>query len=145
MAKTLKDLLLALLNATLILLALCLFLGWKLAQSVENVRAGFSENLQVIAPLRDEAQGIRGELAGLRSDLSAIRQQDIATLDAETRTKLNSALDRLGNLETKLEETQMRLAGLVDNPEDLIDYAITTSSEAIGTQIRGIRGCAPQT
>lgn len=145
MAKTIKDLLLALLNATLILLALCLFLGWKLAQSVDGIRAGFAENLQVIAPLRDEAQGIRGELAGLRSDLRAIRQQDLATLDPETRTKLNNALDRLSDLETNLEETQTRLAGLVDNPENLIDYAVTTSTEAIGAQLRGIRGCAPQT
>ncbi|WP_170605242.1 hypothetical protein [Ruegeria arenilitoris] len=142
MAKTLKDLLLALLNATLILLALCLFLGWKLAQSVENIRTGFTENLKMVAPLRDEMQGIAGEMAGLRSDLATFREEG-NVLDTVTRSKLNGALDRLGNIEAKLEETQTRLAGLVENPEDLINHAITTSSEAVGKQIVAIRGCEP--
>lgn len=142
MAKTLKDLLLALLNATLILLALCLFLGWKLAQSVETIRDGFVENLQVVAPLRDQAQGIRDEISGLRGDLAAIRD-NASDLDFATKSRLSATLDRLNDIESKLESTQTRLAGLVDNPEDLIDYAVTTSSEAAAAQIMRLRGCEP--
>ncbi len=142
MAKTLKDLLLALLNATLILLALCLFLGWKLAQSVETVRDGFAENLQVVAPLRDQTQEIRDEISGLRGDLTAIRN-NASNLDFAAKSRLSAALDRLNDIEARLENTQTRLAGLVDNPEDLINYAVTTSSEAAAEQVMKIRGCVP--
>ncbi len=144
MAKTLKDLLLALLNATLILLALCLFLGWKLAQSVDQIRVGFAENLQVVAPLRDQAQGVRGELAALRSDLATLGSQG-TQLDAVTRQQLNAALRRLGDLEGKLEDTQTRLAGLVEKPEDLIDYAITTSADIVTDRLLILKGCEPAT
>ena len=37
MAKTLKDLALALLNATLLLIALCLFLAWQVASKVDGM------------------------------------------------------------------------------------------------------------
>ncbi len=143
MAKTLKDLLLALLNATLILLAICLFLGWKLAQSVDQIRTGFAENLQVVAPLREEAQGIRGELTTLRSDLASLSAGSL--LDATMRQQVNAALQRLNNLEGKLEDTQTRLAKLVEEPEDLINYAITTSADSFTDRILVIKGCEPAT
>ncbi len=142
MAKTLKDLLLALLNATLILLALCLFLGWKLAQSVENIRAGFAENLQVVAPLKDQAQGIRGELAALRSDLDAIRSQG-GVADSATAQKLNATLQRLDGLEDRMATAQERLAGLAEKPEDLIDFAITTTADTVTDRVLMVRGCEP--
>lgn len=144
MAKTLKDLLLALLNATLILLALCLFLGWKLAQSIDDVRTGFAENLQRVTPLRDQAQGIRGELAALRSDLSAIRSQS-DTLDSAALQQLNATLQRLNNLEDGLEATQAQLAGLAEKPEDLIDYAITSTVDTVTDGLLTVRGCVPAT
>lgn len=142
MAKTLKDLLLALLNATLILLALCLFLGWKLAQSVENIRAGFAENLQVVAPLKDQAQGIRGELAALRSDLDAIRSNG-GVADSATAQKLNATLQRLDGLEDRMATAQERLAGLAEKPEDLIDFAITTTADTVTDRVLMVRGCEP--
>ncbi|MDA7966810.1 hypothetical protein [Ruegeria sp.] len=141
MARTLKDLLLALLNATLILLALCLFLGWKLAQSVENIQTGFADTLQEVAPVRDQLQGMRGTLEGIRSDLSAIRQAD--RLDGATQARLAETMQRLTALEDKMASAQSRLAGLVENPEDLIDYAITTSTEVVADQIKTLRGCKP--
>ncbi|WP_319544801.1 hypothetical protein [Ruegeria conchae] len=143
MAKTLKDLLLAFLNATLILLALCLFLGWKLLQSADQIRTGFAENLQAVAPLREQAQGIRVELTELRSDLASFGQR--AQLDETMRQQLSAALQRLNSLEGKLENTQSRLANLVERPEDLINYAITTSADNITNRILIIKGCEPAT
>ncbi|WP_419739871.1 hypothetical protein [Ruegeria sp.] len=99
MAKTLKDLLLALLNATLILVALCLFLGWKLASTVEDVTSGLSEKLQVVAPLRDEAQGIREQLSGLRSDLARI-QEDGVVSNTAVSLRMSNTLDKLETIET---------------------------------------------
>ena len=143
MAKILKDLLLAFLNATFILLALCLFLGWKLLQSADQIRTGFAENLQAVAPLREQAQGIRVEITELRSDLASFGQR--AQLDETMRQQLSATLQHLNSLEGKLENTQSRLANLVERPEDLINYAITTSADSFTDRILVIKGCEPAT
>ena len=89
-------------------------------------------------------QGIRGELAALRSYLAAIRVQGI-TLDTTTRQQLGASLQRLNKLGDDLESTQARLADLADNPELLIDYAITTSVDTVTDSLLTVRGCAPAT
>lgn len=142
MAKTFKDLLLALLNATLILLALCLFLGWKLMQSAENLRQGFEESLTILAPLREQASGIREELAGLRQDIASLKAAG-AALDAADQFRLNTALQRLDTLQEKWGDAQSKLAGLANRPEDLIDHAITTSAETVVNGVNVLRGCQP--
>jgi len=139
MAKTLKDLLLALLNATLILVALCLFLGWKLARSVENIQDNFRESLQIVQPLREQAQGVREDLASLRADLSGIRI--LGDDEPELKQKLQQALVRLDEVQAKLETTQTRLNELVENPQLLIDYAITTTVDATTARLIELRGC----
>ena len=102
----------------------------------------FAENLQVVAPLREQAQGIRGELTALRSELATLASQN-TLLDTNTRQQLNTTLQRLSNLENSLKDTQDRLAGLAENPEELIDYAITTSVDSITDRLLLIRGCEP--
>ncbi|WP_299887314.1 hypothetical protein [uncultured Ruegeria sp.] len=144
MAKTLKDLVLALLNATLVLIALCLFLGWKLASSVDNITTSFSENLKIVTPLREEAQGIRGELAALRSDLAAI-PVDGGTLDSATAARIAEALDKLNAVEYKLQSTQARFAEMAESPEMLIEQAIDLSADAVADRVKDIRGCVPET
>ncbi len=144
MARTLKDLLLALLNATLILVALCLFLGWKLASTVDGIASSFAQNIQIVAPLKDEIQGVRGELAALRSDLSAIQLGDVVTNRVEVQ-KLSSALDKLDGLEVKLQSAQTRVSEITDAPDELINTAIQTSADAIADRIIAIRGCEPAT
>lgn len=138
MAKTLKDLLLALINATLILLAVCLFFAWNLARSVENIQDKFAHGIQAIQPLRNQAQSLQTELVELQDDLSNI--QGIRTEDPEAQRELLAALTRLKQIETKLEETQSRLNDLAENPYQLIDYAITTSLDAVSLRIRSARG-----
>lgn len=144
MAKTLKDLVLALLNATLVLIALCLFMGWKLASSVDNITTSFSENLKIVTPLREEAQGIRGELAALRSDLAAI-PVDGGTLDSATTARITEALDKLNAVEDKLQFTQARFAEMAESPEMLIEQAIDLSADAVADRVKDIRGCVPET
>ncbi len=143
MAKTLKDLLLALLNATLILIALCLFLGWKLASTVEDVTSGLSEKLQVVAPLRDEAQGIREQLSGLRSDLARI-QEDGLVSNTVVSLRMSNTLDKLETIETKLQTVQTRFAELAESPDQLIEHAIETSADVAADRIIAIRGCGPE-
>lgn len=143
MAKTLKDLLLALLNATLILLALCLFLGWKLAASVESVTERFSDTVETLAPLRTEAQSIRGELAALRSDLATISLEK-QVVDPETAQNIRATLSRLNAVEQKLQAVQARFADLANSPDVLIDQAIQAGADGIARQAKAIKGCVPE-
>ncbi|WP_171126552.1 MULTISPECIES: hypothetical protein [unclassified Ruegeria] len=142
MARTLKDLLLALLNATLILVALCLFLGWKLASTVEGITTAFAENIQIVAPLKQELQGVRGELAALRSDLSSIQIGESLANSAAAQ-KISTALAKLDDLEKELQAKQARISELTESPDELINTAIEASADAIADRIIEIRGCVP--
>ncbi|MEM6659548.1 MAG: hypothetical protein AAF496_14675 [Pseudomonadota bacterium] len=144
MAKTLKDLLLALLNATLLLVALCLFLAWQLITAVQDVTSGFSENLQRVAPLREDAQAVQGQLAELRTELAAAKA-GANVVDDATAQRLNSALDRLEDLENNLQSAQSRLTDLAASPDVLIDQTLTTAADVVADRIIAIRGCVPET
>lgn len=139
MAKTLKDLLLALLNATLILIALCLFLGWKLAQSIESIQDRFAQSLAVVQPIREQAQGLRADIGTVREELAAIRAD--TNDDPELRQKLILTLTRLDDLQGRLEETQRKLNEVAENPELLIDFAVSTAVDAATERALRLRGC----
>ncbi|WP_299636980.1 hypothetical protein [uncultured Ruegeria sp.] len=143
MAKTLKDLALALLNATLILVALCLFLGWKLASKVESVSAEFSETVQVLAPIRDEAKGIRIELSALRGELTTLMTENQIT-DSQTAQNIHTTLRRLNAVEEKLQTTQERFTKLADTPEVLIAQTIQTGADIASERVLALRGCEPE-
>ena len=143
MARTLKDLVLALLNATLLLMALCLFLAWKLASTVDGMVATFAQNLELVAPLRDEAAGLRGELQAVRSDLGDALQEKQEQLTAASQERISAILARLEAAEQRLETAQARISDLSEAPEKLIDHAIETSTGAITDSVMEIRGCTP--
>ncbi|MEM9550634.1 MAG: hypothetical protein AAGA05_05640 [Pseudomonadota bacterium] len=139
MAKTLRDLALALVNATLILVALCLFLGVQLVSRVGVMADTVTQNLQVVAPLADEVRGTRTELAGLRADLAVLREQS----DEEREAALASLHDRISALETRADGLLTRAEAVVQNPADLIDHAIQSTAGATVGVIGQMRGCAP--
>ncbi len=142
MAKTLKDLVLALLNATLLLLALCLFLGWKLASTLEGITTGFAEKLQILAPLQEQAQGIRDEIKGLRDELTLIHVNG-DVLDSAVKLRVTTALDRLQETQDRLQSVQERFTDLSESPDELINNAIHTSADAIADRVIAIRECKP--
>lgn len=144
MASTLKDLLLALLNATLILVALCLFLGWKLASTVDGITTSFAEKAQVVSPLKEEIRGVRGELTALRSDLSSIQTNGSLT-DSATAGRVFTALAKLDQLEQKMQDTQARISEITETPDVLINSAIEKTADEIADRIIAIRGCEPST
>ncbi|MCA0927360.1 hypothetical protein [Ruegeria profundi] len=143
MAKTFKDLLLALLNATLILVALCLFLGWRLATTVEDITTVFSEKVQIVAPLKDEIRGIRGEIAALRSDLTNIQDSGTVT-DIAEKLRISTALATLDNMEARMQDSQARIAEITESPQTLINSAIEKSADVVADRIIAVRGCVPQ-
>lgn len=128
--KTVKNLLLAMLNATLILVALCLFLLWQLSGSVERVSTGFAENLTSLAPAQARISALTDEVAALRGDL--------ATLRAE-----GAVADKLSEIELKTERLQGILDGVATTPEQLMQASIQQAAESATDLIFGLRGCEP--
>lgn len=137
MAKTLKDLVLALLNATLILVAVCLFLAWKVSGTAERVVASFSQNLEVLKPMREEVQGVQQEIAGLRSDLADLR----GSASAVPAAALNRLDQRVDTLNTKLETMQGNMAQLAEAPDRLMTAAVDRTIDGLAETAKDLRGC----
>ncbi|WP_226629785.1 hypothetical protein [Alloyangia pacifica] len=139
LGKTIKTLLLALLNATLILVALCLFLALQLSKRVEQVTDSFARNIVTIDPLRQEIATMTAEVSGLRADLGSLREggSDMTTEAAQRITA------RLDTLDTRLDAASQRIERLLDSPEDLVDRAVERAAEELRLGIHDFRNCVP--
>lgn len=141
----LRDLALAMLNATLILIVLCLFLGLRLTDRLEDVRTELTSRLAVFAPLRADLQQMTGEIAGLRSDLSDLRQTgELAGTPAAQA--LNA---RIGALETRLEEISTGLGEIRTtvqaadiDAEALVAHAAGTAAVEFAAGLGALAGCS---
>ncbi|MEM9394883.1 MAG: hypothetical protein AAGA38_13570 [Pseudomonadota bacterium] len=135
--RTLKNLLLAVLNATLILIALCLFLAWQTFQSFQAISDSFADRLLDVAPLRDDIQALTKEGAGLRADLQALG--NAAQSGSVTVSPVLSA--RLTSLEERVAETSKRVNRLLDAPEELLISAIDHGAGALTESVTDLVGC----
>ena len=115
--QTLGQLALALLNATLILLALCLWLGWGAASAVRDVSGDMAMRKEVLTGLRDDLQGLKAEVAALRSDLAQGKTPDGPRIDA---------------LDTRLATISENLARTAEAANRMAD----ASAQAVGNEIR---------
>ena len=131
MSKTLKNLVLALLNATLILIALCLFLGLKVVNRANDITDTFASNLIKLEPLKDEVAAARAELAGLRSDLADLKAAP-GDLREETLTRIETRMDRVT---ARLDTMQVTMQEVRTLPYDLTDHAIQTAADEFGAVI----------
>lgn len=143
MIKLSKDLALALLNATLLLIAVCLFLAWKTSVKVDGMVATFASHLEVVGPLRTDVQDMRGEIAALHSDLAALASQ---TGEAGS-AKLEAVRQRVAGIDSRLSEAGAKIDALVQEPARLVDQIITTTMSTAADEFSGavnhIRGCSP--
>ena len=141
MAKIIKDLALALVNATLVLIAVCLFLAWRLGATVEGMTATFAQHLELLAPLRAEVATMTGEIAGLRGDIAALSSRT-----AEVSGARIAALEaRIDGVSARLDATEGRFDQLVQAPGQMIDRVIETAMQTGATEfsraVNDIRGC----
>lgn len=97
MTRPLIDLAKALLNATQILLALCLFLGWKLMAATEGVTANAAAIADRVTPLHSAVASLQEEIASLRRTI----EDGAATAPPD---RLAALEDRLARLQTGLSE-----------------------------------------
>ncbi len=139
--KTVKNLLVAMINATLILVAICLFFLWRLSDTAERVVASFAQNLQIVQPLETKVDGLRTEVASLRSDLAAI-SLDSTSLTAQATERLQS---RANALQLELEGINSNLTRLADTPETLMQSALDDVATRVSGRIGTIASChAPE-
>lgn len=137
MARTLKNLALALLNATLILLALCLFLAWKAASTLNDIAGNFAASLEIVEPLTDEARALRSDIQALTAELGSLR-------DAGDGNLVSGALaNRVEALDARITGLQAQVTDLRKAPAALIDHTIETAADQAVRGISRIRGCSP--
>jgi hypothetical protein len=129
MTKTILDLFKAMINATLLLLALCLFLGWMLVSSVQDVTAKVTGAIDQVAPVQDRIQDLRVELAGLRSDI--VSRPELAVSD------------QLNALDKRLKSLQHEMSELRQLPEDMIRIAAQTAAAELTGHLGQRGNCLP--
>lgn len=138
LGRSLGNLLLALLNATLILAALCLWLAWGALSAAERVSEQIGTAAQTVLPLRAEIVGLTEEVAAARADLAAHRASEAADT-AE-------AMASMARIETRLAELTASVGALAADPETLIDRAVTAAFDGLGETVAdilsGLRGPA---
>lgn len=140
MGRVLKDLALAMLNATLILVALCLFLFWKLSATTERIVENFTDSLGVVAPLQQEVAATREELQALRANVAEL---------AVSATGLDHAMlmrvdQRLGDLNQRVDGVQDKLTSIREMPDQLLDQSIENWTGRIVGVARDWRACQAQ-
>lgn len=127
MKKLILDLLKAMINATLLLLALCLFLGWKLMGTVQDVTGKVTAAVVQITPVQDRIQDLRLEVAGLRSDI--VSRPELA---------VSSQLD---TLDRRLAALQQELTQLRQLPAEIVHDAAQTGAAELAGQIARLTSC----
>ncbi|WP_417743584.1 hypothetical protein [Salipiger sp.] len=127
LGRTLWTLALALLNATLILLALCLWLGWHLFSSVAQVTGDVAEVAGSIRPLRAEIRDLTGQIGETRSTLAALRE---GGADLQVCSALEA---QLALAEARVADLTETLRGLEGELYPAIEQAAGTAFGALGT------------
>ncbi len=135
--KVIKDLLIAMINATLILVALCLFLLWQISGTAERVVAEFAQNLQVVKPMEERIANLQSEVSGLRSDLASL-SVDSAVLSLPAREALQTRAD---NLQTQLEGINSSLRTLAATPDRLMTEGLDQLSARASAGLGKLAAC----
>lgn len=127
MLATLKNLLLALINATLILVALCLWLGVSLTDNLRSLTDLVDRGLEAVAPIREDMAGTRAELAGLRETVAEIR----ATPGELAGEELSQVVEVLERIDGRLADMQAQVTELADLPEEVVQTAVGAVADEI--------------
>ena len=125
--RTIWNLVLALLNATLILIAACLWFAWSAFSAAERAAEQLGTAVVSIQPIRQEVRGLSGEIGGLRSDLASLRTQQGTTPEA-----LSEISTSVAALQKDIESLTDTLQSADIDPNALVDRAVTTAFDRLG-------------
>lgn len=140
MLKALKDLLVAMINATLILIVLALFLAWKVTSTADQIASNFATSLISVEPLREDIQGLTAELGAIRTDLQQLGEKPGELSSAS----LQRIENRLNQMQARADSAREAISNLSQAPTRMVDYAIDSSIDRLEQGIMEIRGCVPQ-
>ena len=136
MTKTILNLLKALLNATLLLLALCLFLGWQLLASARGVSENLGEISARFTPIYDQLQTMNTEITSLNLALTQSEAPD----SAEMRFRLARLEEQLSRINAETEQMSELPAQVVTTA---MEAAMQSLSAEIATRLPRLQNCAP--
>jgi hypothetical protein len=114
------DLLKAFLNASLLLLALCLFLAWKMVSAASTVSAQLGQVSDNFTPVHVEIQAVTQELTALTKALEGHKSPDSTELRF-----------RLARLEQQIGDLRQETLALKQLPSEIM----TTAAEAAATKL----------
>lgn len=104
MTKVIWDLAKALINATLLLAALCLFLGWQFFSSIEAVSQRFSDLRGSLTPVHQDIRALKADLGELKTAIVAAPSGPERLQLAETLAALDKRMAKMDrNLTSRLE------------------------------------------
>jgi len=129
MTKVILDLFKAMINATLLLLALCLFLGWQLMSSVQTVTGKVTQAVVQISPVQDRLQELKLEISGLRRDIVSRSELPVS--------------NQLDSLDRRLAALQSDLSELHQLPAEIVQTAARTGAVELAGQITRLTSCVP--
>ncbi|GJL81024.1 MAG: hypothetical protein DHS20C01_06580 [marine bacterium B5-7] len=136
--KVIRDLILALLNATIVLVIIAVVLGLILMSKVESVTAGINERLAAIAPLKTRIENTTNEMRELKDEIALLRDNG----DVIDAAVLGVIDNRMQIVVTNVADIKEQMAGLSIEPDQLVDHAIEKSTTEIGRVISGMRHCS---
>ncbi|MEM6464583.1 MAG: hypothetical protein AAF724_22005 [Pseudomonadota bacterium] len=145
LSRSVGQLALALLNATLILVVLGLLLAWNLSRTVERITetavAAATNQLAEFKPLADEISGVQDQLAKLRVEVADLRGAD----DTKVAEASEAVLSRLAVLDEAVLQMGAELGPAINkittDPGVLVDRAVETGIAATGAWVSSLTGC----
>ena len=146
--QTLGQLALAAINATLILVALCLFLAWQTVSAVERVgeraASAVAEQLSELSPVADSVDGLRTEIAALRGDLGALGSE-LGEPGEALAERLENLNDRVARVEDRLDTAADRVGATAEalstDQGRLVERAVEAGVDRAGVWVAGLLNC----
>ncbi len=130
LGRVLKDLALACLNATLLLLLISMLLYFMAARKMESVTDSFARSVAVVTPLREDVAEMRQGLLALRDAMTAPGR----SVTPEVQAQLDALAARTQMLQAALEEVS-------GAPARLLDQAIRTGAQEARATLMVLRAC----
>lgn len=139
MRKTLKDLFLAMLNATLILVIVILLLLFALFSKANALSETFANSLVALEPLKTGIDTVNSEVDKMKAEVIALKQQS----QGISLTKLEKLEAEIGRIEAHLSDINASVSTLAATPERLWDDAVASAADGAVRSAERLRGCVP--